>query len=1335
LAFYDSQHGNVDVWLGNGDGTFRAVLNSLTIAAANGMAVADFNSDGIPDIAVTQNVCSTECTSNVVILLGNGDGTFTSQQTAPVTNVLYGFGAITAGDFNGDGIADLAVTEQSGAIVVLLGNGDGTFSSTTPEITLPYNFNPANIIFAADFNSDGKSDLVIFSQGLGELLVMLGKGDGTFPTMKVISSPVFSPESAVIADLNGDGIPDLVATNGAVANGTTVFLGNGNGTFTAKATSYYLTGMTIGDFNGDGIPDLAGNVGYDVNYYLGVGDGTFLTGPTFDAHTIGNSSEFDFVTLASADFNGDGLSDVVGPGFLVYPPTSTGWLVPILSTPISTSTGSTSIAVGTGNHVVEASFPGDSDYGSSASSTTTLAGPAVTTLGLTVSSGPHVYGQPIVLTATLSPYSASGYGTNGEPVSFYNSSTFLGTGDLSSGVATLSLSSLGAGSLSFSTSYSGDGKFQPSSSSSIPATISQATPSISWATPSAITYGTALSSTQLNANSPVAGSFAYSPAAGTVLGAGPQTLRVTFTPTDTTNYTTASAQVTLTVNQTTPTITWATPAAITYGTALSATQLDATASVPGTFSYSSPSGTILTAGYQGITATFTPTDTTDYKTVTDTIYLTVNQATPTITWATPAAIIYGTALSATQLDATASVPGTFSYSTPSGNILTAGSHLITASFYPTDSTDYAYTTASVTLMVNKATPAITWATPAAITYGTVLSSTQLNAHASGLGVYASTTVSGSFVYLPASGAVLSAGSQSLSTTFTPADTTDYTTATASVTLTVNQATPTITWSTPAAITYGKALSGTQLNASTSVAGTFTYGPAAGTVLTAGQQTLKATFTPTDTTDYTAATASVTLSVNQATPAITWPIPAAITYGTALSGAQLDASSSVAGAFAYSPAAGTVLTAGQQTLKATFTPTDTADYTTATSTVTLTVNDATPTITWATPSAITYGAGLGTAQLDATSSVAGSFAYTPALGTVLGAGPQTLTATFTPTDNADYKTATATVTLTVNKATPTVAWATPGAIISGTPLSATQLDATASVPGSFIYNPAAGATLPVGNNTLSVTFTPTDNIDYATATASVTLAVNNPVPFLGNITPAIADAGGAAFTITVNGSGFLANSTVYWGTTALTTQFVSSTQLTATVTAADITTAGATAVNVQTPAPGGGTSDVLQFEVDSPSGTATAPTVPSTVVTVTAGSTATYSISFPASVTSATATCLNLPAGALCSYSSSSKVLTISTSSTTPAGTYQVTVVFAETVASTASAGILLPFLLLPLFFLRRKLASRGMWSAVCLSLILLAATAFSVGCGGSSSGTTTTTQSITSSGVVGITVQ
>ena len=98
-------------------------------------------------------------------------------------------------------------------------------------------------------------------------------------------------------------------------------------------------------------------------------------------------------------------------------------------------------------------------------------------------------------------------------------------------------------------------------------------------------------------------------------------------------------------------MTWATPAAINYGTALSATQLDAASSTAGTFAYAPVSGAVLTAGTHPLSVTFTPTDTADYTTAKATVTLAVNKATPTITWATPAAITYGTALSATQLDA------------------------------------------------------------------------------------------------------------------------------------------------------------------------------------------------------------------------------------------------------------------------------------------------------------------------------------------------------------------------------------------------------------------------------------------------------------------------------------------------------------------------------------------------------------------------------------------------------------------------------------------------------------------------------------------------------------
>ncbi len=234
--------------------------------------------------------------------------------------------------------------------------------------------------------------------------------------------------------------------------------------------------------------------------------------------------------------------------------------------------------------------------------------------------------------------------------------------------------------------------------------------------------------------------------------------------------------------------------------------------------------------------------------------------------------------------------------------------------------------------------------------------------------------------------------------------------------------------------------------------------------------------------------SVTYTVGQATPSLKWTTPAAITFGTPLTSAQLDASANVPGTFVYTPAAGTTLGAGVQMLSVSFTPTDLTDYTTATASVQLTVNKATPTVTWATPSAITYGTPLSAAQLNATGSVTGTFSYSPAAGTVLHAGVQTLSVTFTPADTSDYSPVTTSVTLTVNQAVPLLTWPTPAAISYGTPLSSTQLDATANVAGAFAYTPGAGTILPGGTQTLSVLFTPTDTTDYTTASASVLLLV-------------------------------------------------------------------------------------------------------------------------------------------------------------------------------------------------------------------------------------------------------
>ena len=233
----------------------------------------------------------------------------------------------------------------------------------------------------------------------------------------------------------------------------------------------------------------------------------------------------------------------------------------------------------------------------------------------------------------------------------------------------------------------------------------------------------------------------------------------------------------------------------------------------------------------------------------------------------------------------------------------------------------------------------------------------------------------------------------------------------------------------------------------------------------------------------------TFVVAKPIPTITWPTPAAITYGTALGTAQLDATANLPGTFAYTPAKGTILGAGAQTLSVTFTPSDSALYSPVSSTVTLTVNQRVPHITWPTPSPITYGVALGSAELDASSGVAGTFAYTPAKGTILGAGMQTLSTTFTPTDTTDYTTTTDSVTLTVNQRVPHITWPTPAAITYPTPLSGKQLDATSAVAGTFVYTPAAGTVLSAGTHTLSVTMTPTDTTDYTTATATVTLTVN------------------------------------------------------------------------------------------------------------------------------------------------------------------------------------------------------------------------------------------------------
>jgi N-acetylneuraminic acid mutarotase len=298
-------------------------------------------------------------------------------------------------------------------------------------------------------------------------------------------------------------------------------------------------------------------------------------------------------------------------------------------------------------------------------------------------------------------------------------------------------------------------------------------------------------------------------------------------------------------------------------------------------------------------------------------------------------------------------------------------------------------------------------------------------------------------------------------------------------------------------------------------------------------------------------------------------------------------------------------------------------------------------------------------------------------------------------------------------------------------------------GSATINIPAGS-LAVGNDTLTASYTPDANSSttYNSATgvsSAVTVAVPNPAPAISSLSPAFTSAGGAAFTLTVNGTGFTANSTVNWGTTALTTTFVSTSKLTAAVTASQIASAGTSPVTVVTPAPGGGSSNALTFEIDSSDSTGTPPSFSVATVAVAAGSPASYTVTLPSSVTAATVSCLNLPTGASCSYSAGT--VTITTSASTPKGTYQIIVVFTETVTSSSTAWILLPILLLPLYFARKRLTRRGAWLSACVVLVLLTATATIAGCGGGGSSTNNQqppppqTYQVVSSGTVTLTVQ
>ncbi len=299
-ADYATTPGVVWVLLGNGDGTFQAPVSYPAGASPHGVAVADFNGDGKPDIAVANQ------TGGVSVLLGNGDGTF----QPPEQHAAGGTGCVLvlAADLNGDGIPDLVTGNYGNSISVLLGASTGGFGEAITTSTGAADESGVSALAIADFNGDRKPDVAVVgaSGSAYQALYLAGNGDGTFQSPQVISDAV-GYGSLLAADLNRDGHIDLVSCSGA-GSSLSVFLGNGDGTFLSLsqvAVGFADQGIGAADLNGDGILDLVTANADDatVSVLIGTGSGAFHSAP---AYKTGASP----VWVAIADLNNDGKNDL-----------------------------------------------------------------------------------------------------------------------------------------------------------------------------------------------------------------------------------------------------------------------------------------------------------------------------------------------------------------------------------------------------------------------------------------------------------------------------------------------------------------------------------------------------------------------------------------------------------------------------------------------------------------------------------------------------------------------------------------------------------------------------------------------------------------------------------------------------------------------------------------------------------------------------------------------------------------------------------------------------------------------------------------------------------------
>ncbi|HET6250034.1 MAG TPA: ELWxxDGT repeat protein [Tepidisphaeraceae bacterium] len=305
----------ITVSLGNGDGTFRPAINLTTTFNSYGatVLVGDVNGDGKPDI-VALDIDDVTSNTSVNVFLGNGDGTF----QAPLSQtVSFRLGGGQLADMDGDGKLDLVVSSNSnGSIYTLFGKGDGTFGAPTNQISI----GDAESFYVGDLNGDGKPDLAVPEGGTlvgtssanSAVAIFLNQGNGI--EKQFASYPLAGGTSIndiTAADVNHDGKPDLIVPGGA---SIVVLLGRGDGSFGGNGfdlvPTYTPNPVAVADINGDGNPDLIST--YDVNSAFGrlvvdYGNGTGAFGPPVTlVSTTSNMSQ-----VLAADLNRDGRPDLV----------------------------------------------------------------------------------------------------------------------------------------------------------------------------------------------------------------------------------------------------------------------------------------------------------------------------------------------------------------------------------------------------------------------------------------------------------------------------------------------------------------------------------------------------------------------------------------------------------------------------------------------------------------------------------------------------------------------------------------------------------------------------------------------------------------------------------------------------------------------------------------------------------------------------------------------------------------------------------------------------------------------------------------------------------------